>query len=163
MKSYMWDDVFAYLFEYNVAFGVFIIFVLSIPIFLVDYVLCTLLYLPLKCLFCELIPHPGGKLIFLHSFCIPVCRDANRCVLSHCSCVWLFATSWTVAAGFLCPWDSPVKNTGVGCHALLQGIFPTQAEGIEPPSLMSPALAVRFFTISATWEIDTHYFLMSCY
>ena len=28
-------------------------------------------------------------------------------------------------ARFLCPWDSPGKNTGVGCHALLQGIFPT--------------------------------------
>jgi len=26
----------------------------------------------------------------------------------------------------LCPWNSPGKNTGVGCHALLQGIFPTQ-------------------------------------
>ena len=26
----------------------------------------------------------------------------------------------------LCLWDSPGKNTGVGCHALLQGIFPTQ-------------------------------------
>ena len=26
----------------------------------------------------------------------------------------------------LCPWDSPDKNTGVGCQALLQGIFPTQ-------------------------------------
>ena len=26
----------------------------------------------------------------------------------------------------LCPWDSPGKNTGVGSHALLQGIFPTQ-------------------------------------
>ena len=26
----------------------------------------------------------------------------------------------------LCPWDSPGKNTGVSCHALLQGIFPTQ-------------------------------------
>ena len=25
-----------------------------------------------------------------------------------------------------CPWDSPGKNTGVGCHFLLQGIFPTQ-------------------------------------
>ena len=25
-----------------------------------------------------------------------------------------------------CPWDSPGKNTGVDCHALLQGIFPTQ-------------------------------------
>ena len=28
--------------------------------------------------------------------------------------------------GLLCPWDSPGKNTRVGCHALLQGIFPTQ-------------------------------------
>ena len=26
----------------------------------------------------------------------------------------------------LCPWDSPGKNTGVGCNFLLQGIFPTQ-------------------------------------
>ena len=28
--------------------------------------------------------------------------------------------------GLLCPWDSPGKNTGVGCHAILQGNFPTQ-------------------------------------
>ena len=26
----------------------------------------------------------------------------------------------------LCPWDFPGKSTGVGCHFLLQGIFPTQ-------------------------------------
>ena len=26
----------------------------------------------------------------------------------------------------LCPWDSPGKDSGVGCHFLLQGIFPTQ-------------------------------------
>ena len=26
----------------------------------------------------------------------------------------------------LCPWDSPGKNTGVGSHSLLKGIFPTQ-------------------------------------
>ena len=26
----------------------------------------------------------------------------------------------------LCPGDSPGKYTGVVCHALLQGIFPTQ-------------------------------------
>ena len=26
----------------------------------------------------------------------------------------------------LCLWDFPSKNTGVGCYALLQGIFPTQ-------------------------------------
>ena len=26
----------------------------------------------------------------------------------------------------LCPWNSPGKNIGVGCHFLLQGIFPTK-------------------------------------
>ena len=30
----------------------------------------------------------------------------------------------------LCPWDSPGKNTGVGCHALLQGIFPSQGSNL---------------------------------
>ena len=30
-------------------------------------------------------------------------------------------------ARLLHPWDFPSKNTGVGCHFLLQGIFPTQA------------------------------------
>ena len=36
------------------------------------------------------------------------------------------------------------------CHALLQGIFPTQ--GTKPMSLMSHALAGRFFTTNFTWE-----------
>ena len=26
--------------------------------------------------------------------------------------------------------DSPGKNTGVGCHSLLQGIFPTQGSNL---------------------------------
>ena len=26
----------------------------------------------------------------------------------------------------LCQWDSPGKNSGVGCHSILQGIFLTQ-------------------------------------
>ena len=30
----------------------------------------------------------------------------------------------------LCPWNSPGKNTRVGNHSLLQGIFPT--EGLNP-------------------------------
>ena len=29
-------------------------------------------------------------------------------------------------ARLLCPWNYPGKNTGVGCHSLLQGIFSTQ-------------------------------------
>ena len=33
----------------------------------------------------------------------------------------------------LCPWDSPGKNTGVGCHSLLQGIFLTQGLNLGLP------------------------------
>ena len=33
-------------------------------------------------------------------------------------------------ARLLCPWDSPGKNTGVGCHFLLQGISPTQGSNL---------------------------------
>ena len=32
-----------------------------------------------------------------------------------------------------CPWDFPGKNTGVGCHSLLQGIFPTQRSNPRLP------------------------------
>ena len=34
--------------------------------------------------------------------------------------VWLFAALWTVACLAPCPWDFSGKNTGVGCHCLLQ-------------------------------------------
>ena len=30
----------------------------------------------------------------------------------------------------LCPWDSPGKNTGVGCCAIFQGIFLTQGSNL---------------------------------
>ena len=43
------------------------------------------------------------------------------------------------------------KNTTVGCRFLLQGIFPTQ--GLEPTSLVSPALAYEFFTTGTTLDI----------
>ena len=35
---------------------------------------------------------------------------------------------------FLCPWDSPGKHTGVGCHFFLQGIFPTQGSNLGLPN-----------------------------
>ena len=65
-----------------------------------------------------------------------------RAVLSCFSRVRLFVTLWAVANRLLCPGDSSGKKTGMGCHALLQGI--------KPMSLMSPALACGFFTTSAT-------------
>ena len=63
------------------------------------------------------------------------------CVLSSFSHIRLFVTQWTVGCQVLCPWDSPGKNTGVGCHLLLQGIFPTQGSNWH-----TSALAGGFFT-----------------
>ena len=50
-----------------------------------------------------------------------VCVCMSHSVLSNS-----FVTPWTVALQPLCAWDSPGKNTGVGCHALLQRILLTQ-------------------------------------
>ena len=48
------------------------------------------------------------------------------CVLSHSVVSNSLRPHELCPAKLLCPWDSPGKNTGVGCHALLQGIFPTK-------------------------------------
>ena len=34
-------------------------------------------------------------------------------------------------ASLLCPWDFPGRNTGVGCHFDLQGIFLTQGSNLR--------------------------------
>ena len=67
------------------------------------------------------------------------------CLLSLFS---LTATLWTVASHSV-HGDSQGKNTGGGCRALLQGIFPIQGSN---PCLIFPALAGRFFTTSTPWE-----------
>ena len=67
----------------------------------------------------------------------------GACVLSR---VWLLATLRTVARQAPLSWDSPGKNTRVGCHFLLQGIFPTQELNLCLLNL--PTLAGRSFTTS---------------
>ena len=67
--------------------------------------------------------------------CLYVCVFA--CVLSSTSiqqvksesagCSVIFRPHGPQPTRPLCPWDSPGKNTGVGSHVLLQGIFPTRA------------------------------------
>ena len=74
----------------------------------------------------------------LHLFCIyrKCYRELGHtslcvCILSCFSCVRLCVTLWTIAPPrFLCRQNSPGKNTGMDCHALLQGIFPTK--GLNP-------------------------------
>ena len=58
-----------------------------------------------------------------------MCLVNPACMLHACQVTLLmsdFVTLWTV----LCQWGSPGRNTGVGYHALLQGIFLTQ--GLNP-------------------------------
>ena len=52
------------------------------------------------------------------------------CCCCLVSCVRHFVTPRIVACQVLCPWNFPGKNTGVGSHSLLQGIFPTK--GLKP-------------------------------
>ena len=56
-------------------------------------------------------------------------------VLSH---VRFFVMLWTVTHQALCPWDSPGKNTSVGCGFLLQGNLPDPEIKPVPPE--APAL-----------------------
>ena len=72
---------------------------------------------------CNSLVYSGLNLVCV---CVCVCTCACVCVPSCFSHVWLFETLWTNPIKLLCPWDSPGKNTGMGCHALLQGIFSTQ-------------------------------------
>ena len=67
-------------------------------------------------------------------------------------------------ARLLCPWDSPGKNTRVGCHFLLQlSIYPLQIHTIphgasEPlQMLLTPTWNVSLHSISYHW-INTYVF-----
>ena len=81
------------------------------------------------CLSCH---SPGGSIYVL----------VIRCF----SGVWTICdpTNCSPPTRLLCLWDSPGKNTGVGCHALLRGNLPDP--GFKLTSLMSPALAGGFFS-----------------
>ena len=79
-------------------------------------------------------PRPSKKcVLFL------LARANGACMLSHFHCVQLCVTLWT---GFSVHGNSRQEYWS-GCHAILQGIFPSQGWN---PRLMSPELAGRFFT-----------------
>ena len=72
-------------------------------------------------------------------------------MLKHFSCVRLLRPHGLEPARPLCSWNSPGKNTGVGCHFLYQWIFLTLGSS---PCLMSPALAPGLFS---TWEAQNYH------
>ena len=69
------------------------------------------------------------------------CQSKN--VMFSCSVVFDFpVTHGLQPARLLGPWDSPSRHTGLGCRALLQGIFLTQR------STMPPALQKDSYQLS---------------
>ena len=84
------------------------------------------------------------------------------------SCSTLFDPMNCSPPGFFVHGDFPGTNTGVGCHALLQGIFPTQElnTGLQhcrwtlPTELVG--LSLPFILRHPAWYIGTGKFLFTC-
>ena len=55
-----------------------------------------------------------------------VIQEPSCCCLVTKLCLTLCDSMACSPARVFCPWDFPGKNTGVGCHFLLQGIFLAQ-------------------------------------
>ena len=77
------------------------------------------------------------------------------CVLSHFSHVQLFATPWTVVCQTPSVHGILQARILEWVAMLFSGDLPDP--GIEPASLIYPALADRFFTTSVTWETLENY------
>ena len=83
--------------------------------------------------------HPGFWLTYSISFWgmlenLKKKKKRRSSVLCACSATSVMSESLRLhrqlPTRLLCPWDSPDKNTGVGNHGLLQGIFPTQGSNL---------------------------------
>ena len=82
------------------------------------------------------------KDLLLIYFCVVACMQ--KFILAVCVCL-VAQPCWTLCdpmncnlPGFSVHRDSPGKNTGLGCHALLQGITLTQ--GLNPCLLRSTCI-----------------------
>ena len=88
-------------------------------------------------------PEPGSSFSLTHR-----CHCLMYQSIDSFSRCWTFITNHAVLccsvvseslqphglqpARLLCPWNSPGKNSAVGCHFLLQGIFLTQGNQLYP-------------------------------
>ena len=143
--------------------------------------LCKLLY----CLFRR--ECGNNSLRILSGFCHPseiwaILRNfgETEIIKQYCMCYIISVMSNPVRpcglqpARLLCPWGSPGKNTGVGCHALLQGVFPTQGSKnlcllhwqagslpLAPPGKSQNKINCDHYWFFTLWPVCSHYFLTS--
>ena len=73
---------------------------------------------------------------------------AVTCMLSCFSCVQLFATPWTITHQIPLSIKLPGKNTGVGCHFLLQEIFPSQGSNPHLLHWQADSLPLTLWTVA---------------
>ena len=84
------------------------------------------------------------SMFYSHTMCVP-----SRLAMSN--------SLWPVGlqpTRLLCPWYFSDKNTGMGCHFLLQEIFPTQ--GLEPASPVFTALQADYLLTEPSGKPYTH-------
>ena len=122
------------------------------------------------------LPHPGGLFTLPFAELTPSSRSSlgSAFLMKLPINIWAFLRSWPsnisimissvrsqslrhvelfavlCTAKLFCPWYSPGKKYWSGLPCPPPGHLPNP--GIKPASLMSPALAGRFFTHWATWE-----------
>ena len=90
---------------------------------------------PLLCILLDYVTNSTGKYIFYGYL------PSSLLSFIHCVHAKSLQSDFLQPCGpqpsrLLCPWDSPGKNTGVGCHFLLQGVFPTQGSKLHLLSLL---------------------------
>ena len=76
------------------------------------------------------------------------------CFLVHKLCPTLLWPHGLYTISLLCSWDFPGKNTKVGCHFLLHGIFPTQ--GSNPCTCIDRWILYHWATRLGLWNTYTH-------
>ena len=81
--------------------------------------------------------------------------DYTRQCIFACmlSCIRFSPTPWIVACQASLYMEFPGKNTGLGCHSLLQGIFPAQKSNSCLLCLLH--WQAKFFTIVPPEKLDT--------
>ena len=94
-------------------------------------------------------------------------------VVSSLSCVpTLLRPHGLQPTRLFCPWNFPGKDTGVSCHFILQGIFPTQgsnphllhgqANSLQPSHQGSPSeiLAIFYFNPKGGYYMNSHLIIL---
>ena len=104
----------------------------------------------------RILPHIFPLLhVLLEDQCVMTWEFANSC----CSSVTCSVVSNSLRlhglepARVICPWNSPDKKTGVGCHFFLQGIFLTQ--GSNPHCLRCRQILYHWATGEAWTFVET--------